>query len=304
MEGLGRGVERINTMRLPIQSETGESRTRGISRRAFVSALALGSVAWTGYAGCVEPGWLEIGRHDVPTTIPGPPIKLLHLSDFHASWCVSLNYLSEAIDYGLRLKPDIICVTGDFITTTYSDFEGYQRVLSRLPPAAPTFACLGNHDGGAWARSHRGYKTTAKVRNLIAKSGIELLHNQSKILEMHGRPIVLTGLGDCYSMEANPRQAFGSPTPSGAVRVVMSHNPDTKVMLEPYPWDLMLSGHTHGGQIWLPLIGAPFAPVEDKRYIAGLYRWSDRWMHITKGVGNVHGLRFNCRPEVSLLTIA
>jgi hypothetical protein len=90
----------------------------------------------------------------------------------------------------------------------------------------------------------------------------------------------------------------------GALRVVMSHNPDTKVMLQNYSWDVMLSGHTHGGQIWLPIIGAPFAPVEDKRFIAGLYRWDNRWIHITKGIGNVHGLRFNCRPEVSLLTIS
>jgi len=74
-------------------------------------------------------------------------------------------------------------------------------------------------------------------------------------------------------------------------------------MLEPYPWDVVLCGHTHGGQIWIPGLGAPFAPVEDKRYIAGLYPWSNRWMHITKGVGNIWGLRFNCRPEISLLTI-
>jgi predicted MPP superfamily phosphohydrolase len=276
---------------------------RRISRRAFVATLALGSVGWTGYARCVEPSWLEVGRHDVKTSLPGPPLKLLHLSDFHASWCVGLDYIQEAIECGLRLKPDLICVTGDFITTTYADFEGYQRVLSRLPAAAPTFACLGNHDGGAWSCYHHGYKDTSRVRDLVRRSGLELLHNQSRILDVRGRKIALTGLGDCYAMDADPRQAFDAPIPSGTVRVVLSHNPDTKVMLEPYPWDLMLSGHTHGGQIWLPLIGAPFAPVEDKRFIAGLYAWSNRWLHITKGVGNVYGLRFNCRPEVSLLTI-
>jgi hypothetical protein len=276
---------------------------RQISRRAFVGALALGSVGWTGYAGCVEPSWLDIGRHDVPMNIPGPPVKVLHLADFHASWCVSLDYIQEAIECGLSLKPDIVCVTGDFVTSTYADFEGYQRVLSRLPAAAPTFACLGNHDGGRWALGYHGYGDTANVRKLIRQSGIELLHNQSRIVDVRGRKIALTGLGDCYAMEADPRRAFDSSISSGAVRIVLSHNPDTKVMLEPYAWDLLLCGHTHGGQIWLPLIGAPFAPVEDKRFIAGLYRWSNRWMHITKGVGNVHGLRFNCRPEVSLLTI-
>jgi hypothetical protein len=252
----------------------------------------------------VEPTWLDVGRHDVATNVPGPPVKLLHLSDFHASWCVSLDYIREAIECGLRLKPDIICVTGDFITTTYSDFERYQRVLSLLPAAAPTFACLGNHDGGGWSRFHHGYRDTAHVRELVRRSGLELLHNQATVIEVQGRKIALTGLGDCYAMEADPRWAFKWLAPAGALRVVLSHNPDTKMMLEPFPWDVMLSGHTHGGQIWLPLIGAPFAPVEDKRYIAGLYRWSNRWLHITKGVGNVHGLRFNCRPEVSLLTIA
>jgi hypothetical protein len=64
-----------------------------------------------------------------------------------------------------------------------------------------------------------------------------------------------------------------------------------------------LCGHTHGGQIVLPLIGAPWAPVRDKRFIAGLYSWENRWIHITRGVGNVHGGRFNCPPEVSLLTL-
>jgi hypothetical protein len=275
-----------------------------ISRRAFVASLALGSVAWTGYAHGVEPTWLNVGRHDVKTTIPGPPLKLLHISDLHASWCVSLEYIQEAISCGLRLKPDLVCVTGDFITTKYDRFEDYQRVLSPLAAAAPTFACLGNHDGGAWSAYHHGYKDTQKVRTLVEQSGIRLLHNESYLLEARGRKVALVGVGDCYALEADPRRAFSGTIPSGAVRVVLSHNPDTKIMLEPYAWDLMLSGHTHGGQIWLPLIGAPFAPVEDKRYIAGLYRWSNRWIHITKGVGNVHGVRFNCRPEVSLLTIS
>jgi uncharacterized protein len=275
-----------------------------ISRRAFLASLGLGSVAWTGYAGCVEPTWLDVGRHDVNTSvIGGAPVRVLHLSDFHASWCVSLEYIDEAIACGLRLKPDLICVTGDFITGTYGDFDGYRKVLEQLPAAAPTFAILGNHDGGLWSRYHHGYADTSRVRQLLATSGIELLHNQSTAITVRNRPVYLAGLGDCYAAEAEPERAFASAPPQNAVRIVLSHNPDTKVMLQPHAWDLMLSGHTHGGQLWLPLVGAPFAPVEDKRFIAGLYRWDNRWLHITKGVGNVNGLRFNCRPEVSLLTI-
>jgi uncharacterized protein len=85
--------------------------------------------------------------------------------------------------------------------------------------------------------------------------------------------------------------------------ILLSHNPDTKSQLMKWPWDLMLSGHTHGGQLSLPGIGTPFAPIRDKRYVRGLHRWNDRWLHITKGVGNLHGMRFNCRPEVSILTL-
>jgi len=277
---------------------------RAFSRRAFIASLGLGSVACTGYAGCVEPSWLEVGRHDVKTnTPPGPPLKLLHLADFHASWCVSLAFIAEAIELGLRDKPDLICVTGDFITSTYDDFGAYQRVLSRLAGAAPVFACLGNHDGGVWSRHSHGYPDTRQVRALLQQSGIELLHNRSTTLALRGRPIALFGLGDCYAREAEPARAFSARIREDALRVVLSHNPDTKDILQPYRWDLMLSGHTHGGQVCLPLIGAPFAPVNDKRFVAGLYRWNNRWLHVTKGVGNVHGLRFNCRPEISLLTV-
>jgi predicted MPP superfamily phosphohydrolase len=65
----------------------------------------------------------------------------------------------------------------------------------------------------------------------------------------------------------------------------------------------MLCGHTHGGQCQIPFVGAPFAPIQDLRFLEGLQPWNDRWIHVTRGVGNLHGLRFNCRPEVNLLNL-
>ena len=86
--------------------------------------------------------------------------------------------------------------------------------------------------------------------------------------------------------------------------VLLSHNPDTKEGVASRHWELMLSGHTHGGQLRVPWLGAtPFAPVRDKRFVAGLHRWNDRWIHITKGIGNVYGMRINCPPEISFLTL-
>jgi len=77
--------------------------------------------------------------------------------------------------------------------------------------------------------------------------------------------------------------------------VLLSHNPDSKTEVQDHPWDLMLCGHTHGGQLWIPFVGAPFAPIRDKRFVKGLRRWNNRWIHVTKGVGNLHGLRLNWR---------
>ena len=83
----------------------------------------------------------------------------------------------------------------------------------------------------------------------------------------------------------------------------MSHNPDAKIHLRPLDWDLVVCGHTHGGQLRLPFLGTPFAPVADKRYVEGLHRWQERWLYVTRGVGNLHGVRFNCRPQVSVLDL-
>jgi predicted MPP superfamily phosphohydrolase len=277
-----------------------------ISRRAFLACAGAGVLGLPGYAGLVEPFHLEIGRHECKTRAPVPdrPLKILHLSDLHASWAVSLGFIEEAVELGLQLKPDLVCITGDFISGKYADFDPYARVLAKLSDAAPAFACLGNHDGGRWAKFRGGYETTQAVRQLLQQSRIQLLHNSSTKLRLNGRDLILTGLADAWSENLDLAAAFPPAEAVGAgTRILLSHNPDTKDFLKFQPWELLLSGHTHGGQVILPLLGAPWTPVRDKRFIAGMYSWNDRWIHITRGVGNVHGVRFNCPPEVSLITV-
>ncbi len=243
-------------------------------------------------------------HHTVPMGLGG--LKLLHLADLHAD-PMPLDFLGQQIDRALAWKPDFICVTGDFITTKYGEWDEYAVLLSKLSAAAPTFATLGNHDGGRWAR-YNGYKDTQLVRELLQRGNLRLLHNTQEVIEVRGRPLRLVGLGDEWALELEPVRAFGGqPTArkSGEIpTIVLSHNPDTKDELAPYSWELMLSGHTHGGQLSLPLIGEPFLPVRDKRFVRGLYRWEDRWLHITAGIGSLHKARFNCRPEISCLTLA
>jgi uncharacterized protein len=278
-------------------------------RRFLLTALSAGAAAGSvaAYTRWFEPQHLRLSQHTV-TTGREPadrPLRLLHLSDLHASREIPLDYLARVIAQGVALKPDVICVTGDFVTRREEIPSGYADVLRALPAAAPTFATLGNHDGGVWSARYGGPSTSANVRAVLAAAGIPCLHNQAIDLTLHSRRLQLIGLGDLWSNECRPKTAFASlHSAARHTRVVLSHNPDSKSALLPYDWDLLLSGHTHGGQIGIPFLARRFAPVQDKRYISSLHRWENRWLHVSKGVGCLFGLRFNCRPEISLLNLA
>ena len=310
-------------------------RRRLFTRRNFLAALAV-AAAGGAYVRWCEPRWLKAVEVQVPLSKAArPPLRVLQLSDFHASPVVPLEFIAESVTLGLAQKPDLICLTGDFITHKYDRFEEYAAVLRRLSDAAPTFATLGNHDGGSWANRysatsapsplrkavadsgvkewlktrttwlrHGGYPDTSNVRTMLAAADIECLHNRSVELTVKGRRLTLVGTGDLWAQELDAAAAFASVKKDDERDIiVLSHNPDGKDLLKPHPWQLVLCGHTHGGQLLVPLVGEPFAPVRDHRFVKGLHEWDGRWIHVTKGVGNLHGVRFNCRPEVSLLHI-
>jgi predicted MPP superfamily phosphohydrolase len=232
------------------------------------------------------------------------PIRLLHLSDLHASLVVPMTMIQNAITLGLDQKPDLICLTGDFITFRHDfDSRAYVNALKRLTAVAPTFAVLGNHDGGSWARYRRGNSDHSVVDRMLEDSGVRLLHNRSERVRVRDERLRLVGVGDLWSKEIDGCKAFAEASADEAT-VLLAHNPDSKETLRPFPWDLMLSGHTHGGQVIVTHDGARYAPVADKRYVAGLKAWGSRQIHVTRGIGNVGGVRFRCRPEVSTLVIA
>ena len=291
---------------------SGKSHSRTSRRRWLKLGLGIGAAGLTAgiYTRYWEPGWLRVSNHVLPSKKfrTEKKLRFLHLSDFHASEVVPLELIEKAIELGLAEKPDAAFITGDFITTKLSDeeFVRYATILRKLGQKVRTFACLGNHDGGKWSGSHHGYPNSAKVGNLLNQSGITLLKNSSKHLMLKGQRMTIAGIGDLWSEDMKPagvlrRRDDQKVTQERPPVLILCHNPDSKEELVAYDWDLMLCGHTHGGQCILPLIGAPFAPVKDHRYLEGLHEWEDRLIHITRGVGNLHGMRFNCRPEISLL---
>jgi len=261
------------------------------------------------------------------------PIKILHLSDFHASKVVPYRFIENAIDLSVSLAPDIICLTGDYCTHRIpASMENYRRILAKLPAAAPTFACFGNHDCCYSAGSPREYIDFLHVGELLDAAGIRALFNEKQQVTIRGQQLTIAGLGDVSSCTMHPEVVLqkkyryrakserqqaavllngngsganvDNPSePPDSPIILLSHNPDTKDFLKDYQWDLLLSGHTHGGQFKIPGLGAPFAPVRDIRFAEGLHQWESRWVHVTRGVGNVHGLRINCPPQVSLLEL-
>lgn len=125
---------------------------------------------------------------------------------------------------------------------------------------------------------------------------IRCLKDQGEVISILGTKFFLFGTNDLWTLPIDSTGIKASPTEFPVI--LMAHNPDSKDQLGDVHWDLMLSGHSHGGQLVYPLVGGrPFCLVRDKRYAVGL----DRWIHTSRGLGTVHGLRFNCPPEVTLI---
>jgi uncharacterized protein len=269
-----------------------------MKRRAFLSAIAAGtsSALWARY---VEPRWFELTRTEV--WIPGVrPIRLLHISDIHMSDGMPAADLERGLAMGLDQRPDLICLTGDFVSTTRGfDAVALTRMLRRAADTAPTLAVLGNHDGGRWLARIGGDASVDTIGNLVESSGVALLYNRS--LQVRGLRFV--GLADVWSGRFDAGAAFAEVDP-GEPTVVLCHNPDGKDELHHLRWNLMLSGHTHGGQARIPGLTPGWAPVADKRFISGLYSWEGRQLFITRGLGSPKHVRACCRPEISLLEIS
>lgn len=231
----------------------------------------------------------------------GPVVRIGHLSDLHFSTSIPLRHIRRAIDLLIAERPDVICATGDFVTRRAPDPAAYVDELARLSAAAPTFACLGNHDGGAWMARRGGPKTPDEVIDVLRAAHIAVLRDGTTEFAARGRALLLSGVSDLWSHPIEARKLSSGRRP----HVVLAHNPDTKDELDAAPWDLMLSGHTHGGQVRLPYFGGTLtAPVRDSRYIEGLLPWRDRHLHVSRGVGCLWGIRVNCPPEVTVLELA
>ncbi len=277
-----------------------------LTRRRFLqltAGLALSGAAGYGYARLLEPNWVEVVEQ--PLAIPHLPAHLVgrriaQLSDIHLGQYTGPEKLLSAVARVNRLAPDLVFLTGDYVTRSAGQGEALVEPLRLLD--APTYAILGNHD--LWTD-----RTT--VSAFLAETRVRLLVNRG---EEALAGLFVGGVDDIWSGRPDIRAALdGAPT--GAVSLLLAHEPDffDRVVQAEAPVAVQFSGHSHGGQVRIPsatpdgvglFTRAPLLPRFGERYPIGLYKVGARQVYTNRGLG-VWPLpfRFNCRPEITIFTL-
>lgn len=279
-----------------------------ISRRRFIFGSVVAAAVGGGvvYSRYVEPGRLSLETTvvEIQSKKLSRPIKILQLTDLHYSSVVSLSFIEEAFELGMSVSPDVVCFTGDFVTCIdLLPIRDLKPLLINIGKSVPTLAVLGNHDGGSWSSAMGGLRSADIVSDLLEESQIEVLRNSSTIVDVDSQSLKFVGLEDLWSGMPDPSAAFQQVDSSEPPTIVLMHNPDSKELISDKEWDLALCGHTHGGQVVLPFVGAPIVPIRDKAFTAGLNVWRGRKIYTSRGIGSLYGLRFNCAPEVSVIEL-
>lgn len=292
----------------------------------------------------IEPKLLNIQKLDlkIKNLHPGlEGLRALHYSDIHFSASSSPYLLNKVLRVFNEFQPHLCLFTGDLIT--HSNFEDPKNQLRdfllQLQPPLGSFFVLGNHDYEKYATlCESGYvdvleekksyllrvfkrfffekrpfwgiqerlsliEENYKLSKLLKETGHVLLHNESRQVKRKGASLNIVGLGDLWLRRFLPEKAFANYD-SDWPGIVLSHNPDTFVELCKWPGDLVLSGHTHGGQVNLPFISKRLIFQEHMEYIRGYYERGDKRLYVSPGLSSPKPFRLFCPPEILLVSLS
>ena len=233
-------------------------------------------------------------------------LKIAQISDLHyGPTNKDTDHFARAVKIINKLKPDLIVLTGDYYQWDPEYQENLPEILGELKAPLGTFGSFGNHDYGACypGTLHCDPFDHRTLKVLFANNEIAMLCNENVVLDYHGQGFNLMGLHDLWSGLFDPTAAFEQVDATTMPTILLSHNPDT-VHLVQHDFDLMLSGHLHGGQLSLPFVGTVTTQTKNKELRRGLYKFGDRkHLYINRGLGHTFRLRLNSPPEVTLLEI-
>lgn len=283
----------------------------------------------------IEPKLLSTSSFEINLPNAKHSLKIIQLSDLHFNEAINQNFLNKILSRVAKESPDLILITGDFLCMgRMADAQKLKDFLLSLKPRLGTYAVLGNHDYTEGLNiNNDGYYDTVKSTSLPALSGFKRLW---KVPEVRGTAtdaaktvfpnpellkvlqetsvtlldnhtvqvgdLNLTGLGDLMADAVHPEKAF-SGYDLNLPGIILAHNPDAVTRLKDYPGNLVLSGHTHGGQINLPWLWKRFTAMENMQFKSGMHKIPNKSLYISRGLGGVIPFRFNTMPELVAITI-
>ena len=286
------------------------SQSKNYSRRVFLRTALIGMGGLAFYAGEIERHWLEVVHQDIsikslPHAFEG--VKIAQLSDIHMNEFTEPFLLREAINRINHERVDYVFLTGDYVTADVLPKQliimaarQCGRLLSGLE-CKRRYAVFGNHD----ARDGE-----LEVGDAMSEANLVFLRNTHVPPERKGGRVWLAGIDD--PVNGMPDQGTAIPEsirhiPSEPV-ILMCHAPDYIDRLNTHPTgqaiSLVLSGHTHGGQVRMPFVGPLFLPSWGRKYVEGLFNVGSMQLYVNRGIGSVGvPFRFDCRPEITIFTL-
>lgn len=281
-----------------------------LTRRLFLRRSALG-VAGFAAAGLSLEGFGHEPRHPVaervevrlarlPEAFDG--FRIAQLTDIHFGPYMDQDLLGKAMRLAQEFQPDVVTLTGDFVSHPFGKRSGPEGARHAEPCAdvfarwkgVPILAVLGNHDH---------WNNAKIVAGSLADRGIRVLMNQAEAMERNGQRLWIAGIDDLLDGAPDLRKAVAG-IPDHETTVLLAHEPDFADHAASFPVDLQLSGHSHGGQVRIPGIGPIILPTMARKYHTGLNRVGRLQVYTSRGIGVIDPpVRLNCLPEVTLITL-
>ena len=284
---------------------------RSVSRRDFLRLLKIMGLeaillAFAGgiYMREYEPSWVEVNK--VTLRLPRlsrsfSGLRMIQISDLHFGGWMTSEHLIDIVQMIVDQSPDLVTITGDFIMgynrvpNILEKIDEMASILKPISEQALTFGILGNHD--YWVNHDA-------LLNTLQSAGIRNLNNVVYSLERNGEMLHFAGVDDVLHHQDRMDQVL-MQLPDKGCAILLAHEPDyADVSAATGRFDLQLSGHSHGGQVILPIIGPPYLPSLAQKYPSGLYRVGEMLQYTNRGLGMAMPyVRFNCRPEITVFTL-
>ncbi|MCI0520727.1 MAG: metallophosphoesterase [Chloroflexi bacterium] len=246
-----------------------------------------------------DGNWVDIERLELSLSRLAPNFdgfRLAQISDIHLGTWINQAALAEVVTLVNHEKPDLIAITGDFVTHSPEKHAPLlKEELSRLRARYGILAILGNHDH---------WSDAAPIKRALQEAGATELNNKHLTIRRNGASLHFAGVDDhIVKMARLPRVLARLPDQGAAV--LLAHEPDFADESAPSGrFDLQISGHSHGGQFLIPGFGPPILPAYSRKYTSGLYRVREMWQYTNRGLGTAEvQIRWNCRPEITIFTL-